>query len=606
MWRAMMRAGVAVLVLLAMVPPARAQCVEDARAVALDADNVVRLRSHVCTLGAGPDAAQLRVEQHRFSDVAASLIVARRASTLLARTIGHPVVVDNAVLRAYAELIARFGVTMEFAGGDEGDGLLAGLSIDASDGGGGMVGESQDSMPAGRLKSVLGADDQWNDYPAADEIAALRRGMIPPGLRFFYSVWCNDEDADAPEGGARCADMEPGSAQMQFWRGMRAEDLQLFAQRVQAYNRLLSQFKAELRASRGGDAPPTAEPIERSALPRELQLYRFVAGEAWPDDFVHLVGGITTTCGDGIGGIGGWIFRHTSRMPFLEAVLIENTSARPLVLAAVVGARVQAPRLRPLPYPAAAAQALPLELTLAPGQRLLLPTRVVFAPGRLDKAMFRYAETSREIWQQLGTNGLHGDPAAHGAPIFRDYAYGPELAVSGLQVDGRRVELVRQRANFTVLAVSSQIGSCPYLLSADAHGADWIEHGKVLHRAQGSAREETETLVVPGFRPLFRVEEREAEAAFIDVAELALRLKDGRVLVLAPAEARLAARDRDYLRLLWGEAAEFAFALPAGVSADEVLDSRLSLTGFYEPYRDPSARTVFAPAPALCPPRGAP
>lgn len=604
MWRAMMRVGVAALVLLAMAPPARAQCVEDARAVALDADNVVRLRSHVCTLGSGPDAAQLRVEQHRFSDVAASLIVARRASTLLARTIGRPVLVDNAVSRAYAELIARFGVTMEFTGEEVSDGMLAGLSIDASEGGG-MVGESQDSMPAGRLRSVLGADDQWNDYPAADEIAALRRGMIPPGLRFFYEVWCNDEDGDAPEGGARCADMDPGSAQMRFWRGMREEDLQLHAQRVQAYNRLLSQFRAELRASRGGEAPLTAEPIGRSALPRALQLYRYVAGEAWPEDFVFLVGGITTTCGDGIGGIGGWIFRHTTRTPFLEAVLIENASARPLALAAVVGTRVQAPRLRPMPYPAAAGQPLPLQVTLAPGQRLLLPTRIVFAPGRLDKAMFRYTETSREIWQQLGTNGLLGDAAAHGAPIMRDYAYGPELAVSGLQVDGRRVDLVRQRANFTVLAVSSQIGSCPYLLSADAHGADWIEHGKVLHRAQGSAREETASLVVPGFRPLFRVEEREAEAAFIDVAELALRLKNGRVLVLAPAEARLAARDRDYLRLLWGEAAEFAFALPAGVSADDVLESRLSLTGFYEPYRAPVERTVFAPAPMRCQPGSA-
>ena len=603
MWQATIRTNLIALAMLATVLPVRAQCVEDARAVALDADNVVRLRSHVCAVGTGSDAVRVRVEQHRFSDVAASLIVARRASALLARTIGQPLVVDNAVLRAYAELIQRFGVTMAFSGGDEGDGPIAGISVAAE--GAGMGLEMGDSMPAGRLRSVLGMDDGANDYPAVDEIAALRRGIIPPGLRFYYGVWCNDEDGDAPEGGARCAEPEPASVQMRFWRAMRAEDLQLYAQRVGAYNRLLSQFKAELRAARGADAPWTDGPIEQTALPRVLQLYRFVAGEAWPADFLHLVGAITTTCGEGVSGIGGWIFHHTSRAPFLEALLIENTAARPLALSAVIGTHVQAPRLRPMPYQTTAGQLLPLELTLAPGQRMLLPTRIVFAPGRHDKAEFRYTETAREIWQQLSTNGLRGDPAAHGAPVLRDYAYGPELAVSGLQADGRRVDLLRQRANFTVLAVSSQVGSCPYLLSADAHGADWIEHGKVLHRAEGSAREETETLVVPGFRPIFRLEEREAEAAFIDVAELEVRLKNGQVLVVPPAETRLAVRDRDYLRLLWGEAVEFTFALPADVSTDDVLDSRLSLTGFYERYRPSPERTTFAPRPALCQP-GAP
>lgn len=601
MWRARWRPGLIGLVVLAMALPVRAQCVEDARAVALDADNVVRLRSHVCTVGTGPDAVRVRVEQHRFSDLAASLIVARRASALLARTIGKPVVVDNAVLQAYAELIRRFGVTREFGGGDEGDGFFAGLSIDAD--GRGTASEASDSIPAGRLSSVLGAIDWGNEYPAVDEIAALRRGLIPPELRFFYGVWCNDEDGDAPEGGARCADVEPNSIAMRLWRGMRAADLQRHAERVRTYNRLLSQFKAELRAARGADAPWTDEPMARTELPRALQLYRFVAGEAWPEDFVYLVGANTTLCGDGIGGIGGWVFRHTVRAPLLEAVLVENTSARPLALTAVIGAFVQAPRLRPLPSQAAAGEPQPLALTLAPGQRVLLPTRIVFAPGRDDKAAFRYTETSRAIWQQRGTDGLRGDAAAHGAPVLRDYAYGPELTVSGLQVDGRRVDLVRQRANFTVLAVSNQVGSCPYLLSADAHGADWIEHGKVLHRAEGGAREETETVEVPGFRPNFRLEEREAEAAFIDTVELQVRLKSGAVHVLPPsADGRLATRDRDYLRLLWGEAADFAFVLPPGVQADEVLTSRLSITGFYERYRPLPARTTFVPTPTLCEP----
>ena len=79
---------------------ALANCTEDSRRVNLDRDNVIRLKRYDCRAGDRNDAPRVSVELHRFSDVAASLIVAKRSSNLLKQTIGAPRVVQNDVLSA--------------------------------------------------------------------------------------------------------------------------------------------------------------------------------------------------------------------------------------------------------------------------------------------------------------------------------------------------------------------------------------------------------------------------------------------------------------------------------------------------------------------------
>ena len=72
-------------------------------------------------------------------------------------------------------------------------------------------------------------------------------------------------------------------------------------------------------------------------------------------------------------------------------------------------------------------------------------------------------------------------------------------------------------------------GSCPHLLSWDNRRRDWTQRGKVLHEANDASREQTQTIVLPGFVSRFRLEEREPEVATIDDAKIALRLKNGRL-----------------------------------------------------------------------------
>jgi hypothetical protein len=45
---------------------------------------------------------------------------------------------------------------------------------------------------------------------------------------------------------------------------------------------------------------------------------------------------------------------------------------------------------------------------------------------------------------------------------------------------------------------------------------------------------------------------------------------------------------------MWGEGIELAFALPEGVAEEDVIESRLTLTGYYERYSNLLASTPKA------------
>src|SRR5262245_30381126 len=91
----------------------QANCDADHREVTLIEDNVVRLRSYSCRTGANPTDSTIRVEFHRLSDAAASLLVNQQPSLILRKTIGHPRLIPNDVHKAYMDLQNRFGQSKE-------------------------------------------------------------------------------------------------------------------------------------------------------------------------------------------------------------------------------------------------------------------------------------------------------------------------------------------------------------------------------------------------------------------------------------------------------------------------------------------------------------
>ena len=370
---------------------------------------------------------------------------------------------------------------------------------------------------------------------------------------------------------------------MKFWRGLQSDDVARYQERARAYNRLLRETR--------GDAYSGNVDVE-NVVPPELKLAQYVAGDAWPEDFVITIGDERN--GDGCGNaadgpdVGGWVFGFWPRKVLIDVVLIENTSSRPITVGGLLGTTVSAGlRVATSPtVPPTKARAVEMAEALAPGERLLVATRVAFVPNGLFRHLTPdVGRWSNDFLARAGTNGFRGARSSHSVPTFRIYAYGPEINVTGFMVNGTGVDLnQRPSANFGDLAVTRETGSCPFLMSWDAERQEWIDHGKVLDKAPRPDLQYSEVKVFQGFQSRFRIEEREPEIASIDEAELTIVLRNGERRRLRADHAKLAALDGAHLRLYFGEAIEIKYRLPDDVAPEDVSESELRLTGYYERY----------------------
>jgi hypothetical protein len=549
---------------------ALADCLEDSRQVSLDSQNVVRLRSYLCRSGEGPNDARLKVEFHRFSDIAASMIVAKSYSSLLRRTIGAPKIIENDVFRAYAELIREFGKTDQAPQNP----LPASVNAPGSD----RQDRSFNDRISGRslrtLTSLLRGDDAWQDsYPAAAELKALKGKVLPKDLKYYYSVRC-DNETDWNK--AVCSKYDRSSVRMIFWRNMREDDITNYRANLAAYNAFIKNPRDR---SSGG------------SVPTDLRLAMHLADGKLPNDFIFLIGERhPAACGELPAGLDDWAFRYVVRHGILDAVLIENVSRERVEISGLFGTHSSSAKLREIssePSPIPAQLLSPMSQSLGPGERLLIPTRITFpSPDRTTYDFgddFTFPQTASAINRQRGTNGYRGDTSAFGAPAAKNYLFGPDIQVTGILANGSRLDLARRAANFINVTSTSPAASCPYLLSwSDSEG--WVNHGKALHKGNSKAREYTETIAIDGFRSRFQLEEREPEVAFIDEAKLEIDLETGGTVTLNSDDARISARDGNYLHLYWGDTIEFSFTLPVDVNEEQVIRSRLVLTGYYERY----------------------
>jgi hypothetical protein len=577
--------------LLLLPAAASADCIEEPRQVALDKANTVKLKAYRCGTEQGQKGSEFRFEFHRLSPTAASLVVGKIESALLRATLGAPKVLQNEVFDSYADLLKQFGRMVDVP--KPGDENQATTSVSGADDT--SAERVQDNLTARKVRTF---PRSIGDFPMPGEITVLRKKTIPDGMKIFYTVICEDDDADGLKNPI-CRKYDVKNANQKFWRGLRADDIANYPQRVKDYNALLAKYLAELRAARKTSGNPP-EKWQFPAVPSELRLLKYAAGDNWPDDLA-LVAGFRSPDACNPQQIADWSFTYYARDVQLDVALIENTSARPVRIGALLGSRVSEPRLRAA-SPVAASAPGPLgdmAETLAPGQKLLVPTAVVLVPPRELRGDLPYPRMAEDAYRQRGGGGYKGNPTAFGAPTIRDYLFGAALTLSGIVVDDRRVDLAQRSANFFDLTLSSETGSCPYLLSLDDAERDWTNHGKVLHRAIGKPREETESRTFEGWRARFRLEEREPELARIDSAALHVTLATGATLLLEADHPDLTARDGRYVELFWGEAVDFGFELPAGVRAGEVVSSRLELTGYYERYSSLLAGAPSEEQPAL-------
>jgi len=562
-----------------------AQCVDQPRNVTLAKDYVVPLKSYLCSAGSGADAAQFRVEYYRLTDVAVSLLLANTTSAKLKKMLGSARLLTNDVSQTYADLLKQFGSTKETAE------TVATFSVappepapaaadDSND-------DGSDKVDIKKLKTLFGfGGPQRTNYPANDEIASLRKKIIPANLSYYYSILESlpTDDPSCEKTNIVCAKFGRDILTMNFWRYLTLADIDSFAANAKVYNSRLLQLRKDKTHAKYDYI--TTSIFDSS----ELKLAKFLANGSLPEDFLTLVGEYEeSTCGDSddLPGIAGWSFNIIPRIATVEAVRFENVSQKPISLGGIFGNKRADASLQVAPFrPATNAGAAMIDssaATIAPGQSVLELTNITFSVDPDALAEFRkYRESMDAIHTRVGANGFSGNVSAYQGPEPKNYIYGPAMAVTGAVVNSVRVDFNEMPApNFVNMTIGFEAGSCPYLYSWNETDQEWIEHGKILHKGQGIANSYTETRTFPGLRTHFRIEEHEPEVAHLQRPALIVEFRDGSSQTFTPLRPADSAAG---MMLMWGEAIDFSFAVPDAVKADDVVETRLEVTGYYDRY----------------------
>ncbi len=497
---------------------------------------MVRVRQYLCNK---PSIGTITVQFDRLNDLAAALLFSGRAPGPLRAEFDRTKLLSNDVSREFYRLVERYG-------SEEPQGSSM-ISVSAA-GGGGVGTAGLDSLPMVKVLVPAQGDIHAWDFP---EPAALESvvdvATVPPR---FASVGTDIANVSL------------------IWRYMDSSDLSNYSELVSAFNRLVlsTRFGGQFKGFRTARIPP------------HVELYRELGRNGLPRDFITIFGerDIAGGCSDRRY----WEFKFHPRHLLVDVMTIHNRSASAVTIDGFVGMIGGGAELRrpELAVPTDSEQrpiSLPQAVQLAPGERLTVATRLTWVVSDAFREQFQHESAARR-------------PA--GAP----YAWGRELRVAGLLVNGQPLSLQGGQANFMAITTSSGQGSCPYLHVWDQKRG-WRNDGKVIDKAVGAARQMSEIRRFPGLATRFRLAEVEAEHARIDQVSLTLRLKSGKVLVLESAESVMRYVDGRYVELAMGDAVEFRFRLPAGLPRKQVVESMLSVNGYYDRYTDILAQRLGAP-----------
>jgi hypothetical protein len=116
------------------------------------------------------------------------------------------------------------------------------------------------------------------DYPAADEISALRKKIVPTNINYYYD---KSDDTDTPKD-SYCTKFHGERVCLQFWRPMQADDVINYAVNTKSYNAQLMKVRKDQQLAK--------EETISASVPTGLRLMAYMAGGSWPDDLLLLTG----------------------------------------------------------------------------------------------------------------------------------------------------------------------------------------------------------------------------------------------------------------------------------------------------------------------------
>ena len=425
-----------------------------------------------------------------------------------------------------------------------------------------------------------------------------------------------------------------------IWKYLKAEELNDLLPDVKS---AVARVERAARLERDDDARETLK-HQATAAAKGLgyieSIFMFVkslSNTGPPNDFMNIstAASIASPCGGD-----NWSFTLTVPSLRFDLVTVENIGKHRLVVKDLIGTREDHSGFHSFEGDARqAAEKSPLALgpmNLEPGQKAGVMVRVLFvsrpenAEGDImeDETGHEISETIEDERNRKASAIKASDTAykfilskkpnsiltqkiagftdgrqvrklreSFKSPTFpdpHDYAYGPEISIVGLETGGDARELsgagttsfmfgdqpVGLDLDLHQIDLSREQGiSCPRLYVWNGDLQDWVVHGKIIHSANGVSRKMTEHVSLKTVSTRFRIAEEELEAAYIDDLRLNLKLVDGRELLLAP-------RSVGATTLTMNTYKDIDFDFPEGVSAKDVAQSELIVTGYYRRYSD--------------------
>ena len=280
------------------------------------------------------------------------------------------------------------------------------------------------------------------------------------------------------------------------------------------------------------------------AAPKAVELLRYLTAGGWPQTFLYSTATISeTSCSY-------FDFTNADNYSFaVDIAVIENTSKTPVNIDHFLGRSFGGNQLRqagrsPIGGEQGALQSEPARLS--PAERLIVPLGLILVAQssnhpqydkQLSAKAFQKIKNSKPetIFQIEVISKLRGEsirkvresfkPPSY--PTISDYAFGPEWALTGLNLNGEKIVFDAVKPDFLEMTVSTENGSCPVLYVWSESEATWLRRGKIIHEAQTLANRQSETIIFDGFVSRFRIAEEELERATISDATLTIELEDG-------------------------------------------------------------------------------
>ncbi|MDX2203617.1 MAG: hypothetical protein NW223_12770 [Hyphomicrobiaceae bacterium] len=449
-------------------------------------------------------------------------------------------------------------------------------------------------------------------YPIFDKAASTtiyKTDRWPQNFKMFYQ--CSDRSV------FECVTL---------WRFLAAADLDVLAQDTEE--------DEKVRAEDGRYTPPEApatEGIEKSEWPlanshrTHFEFFKYLTRGGWHAKFGYM--SIDTTakgCGDTIDS--GYFTRPIA----LDIAVVENSTRQRLSIKALLvsqGAQTVVRTVESDDKQQGAGTTIPANLTIEPGQKAVVPLRIVLLdPTKsmdvddlrtTSMAMHRKAQSARlrDLEFTVYENGEERKgrkrASAYKAPelpSMPELAYGPSLRLNGLKLEADELavksaqsELALTTDTFSfdqgredfhaapeVHLVQNLSGkaSCPYLYAWNDREKTWVNHGKVIEHAEGEEREAVEEIRFEGDVRRIRLAEDEAEDAFIRDVRLVREFADGTTQELRPLRRQAGGRHAApqpagmTAKIPAFSYVEFEFAAPTE-QAPSVRSSTVVVGGYY-------------------------